>query len=114
MAEDGKAPGPYKGLYDVLSVIVTSCTMEYLISSFILLSWHDAIAVFKSQYFIGMPPPSSLVHSPKKGSLLHITLTKKNVFPTSKTGHIIAVTLYAIFSMGLIRPPKRKLEAKTQ
>uniref|UniRef100_A0A7S2ZXJ8 Lysophospholipid acyltransferase n=1 Tax=Rhodosorus marinus TaxID=101924 RepID=A0A7S2ZXJ8_9RHOD len=82
LAEDGKSPGKYKGVYDLLSFVLTHCTLMYFIISFAMLSWEASIRVFRSQYFIG---------------------------------HILAVVLYIVLSLGIIRPPKRTAsEKKTQ
>mmetsp|Transcript_36678 Transcript_36678/g.146684 ORF Transcript_36678/g.146684 Transcript_36678/m.146684 type:complete len:174 (-) Transcript_36678:4881-5402(-) len=53
LAEDGKSPGKYKGVYDLLSFVLTHCTLMYFIISFAMLSWEASIRVFRSQYFIG-------------------------------------------------------------
>lgn len=53
MAEDGKAPGPYKPLYDVLSVIATSVTLNYFIMSFVMLAFDLSIEAFRGFHFFG-------------------------------------------------------------
>jgi len=69
-------------VYDLLSFVLTHCTLMYFIISFAMLSWEASIRVFRSQYFIG---------------------------------HILAVVLYIVLSLGIIRPPKRTAsEKKTQ
>jgi lysophospholipid acyltransferase len=53
MAADGKTPGPYKPLYDVLSVIATSATVNYFIMSFVVLAYDLSISAFKGFGFVG-------------------------------------------------------------
>lgn len=50
---DGKSPGPYKPLYDVLSAITTSVTLNYFIMSFVMLAFDQSIAAFRGFGFYG-------------------------------------------------------------
>lgn len=53
MLEDGKTPGPYKGLYDILSMIATSVTLNYFIISFVMLAFDHSVAAFRGFSFFG-------------------------------------------------------------
>lgn len=81
MKEDGKSPGPYKGLYDVLSAIATSMTLNYFIMSFVMLAADLSIAAFRGFNFYG---------------------------------HWALLASLVVFNSGIIRPPKKKVVAKTE
>lgn len=53
MMEDGKTAGPLKGLYDVLSMIATSVTLNYFIMSFVMLALDQSIGAFRGFGFYG-------------------------------------------------------------
>lgn len=53
MASDGKTPGPYKALYDILSAIATSMTINYFIMSFVVLALDRSVAAFRGFGFFG-------------------------------------------------------------
>lgn len=53
MAPDGKTPGPFKPLYDVLSAIATSVTVNYFIMSFVMLAFDLSMAAFRGFGFYG-------------------------------------------------------------
>lgn len=74
MMEDGKTPGPYKGLYDVVSAIATSITLNYFIMSFVMLAFDLSITAFRGFGFYGhwvllvalLVFNSGLIKTPKK------------------------------------------------
>lgn len=51
--EDGKTPGPYKGLYDAMSIIVTSVALNYFIMSFVVLAFDRSAGAFKGFNYFG-------------------------------------------------------------
>lgn len=53
MMADGKTPGPLKPLYDVLSVIATSATVNYFIMSFVVLALDLSVTAFRAFGFVG-------------------------------------------------------------
>lgn len=53
MAADGKTPGPFKPLYDLLSAIATSMTVNYFIMSFVVLALDRSIMAFRGFGFFG-------------------------------------------------------------
>lgn len=53
MMEDGKTPGPYKPLYDVLSAIATSIALNYFIMSFVMLAFDLSVGAFRGFGFYG-------------------------------------------------------------
>lgn len=81
MAADGKTPGPYKPLYDVLSAVATTVTLNYFIMSFVMLALDLSIGAFRGFGFYG------------HGALL---------------------AALVVFKSGLIRPPPKKVAAKTE
>lgn len=81
MAADGVTPGPLKPLYDVLSAIATSVTVNYFIMSFVVLALDQSIQAFSGFGFFG---------------------------------HYALAAALAFFSAGIIKAPKKKLDAKTQ
>lgn len=81
MAADGVSPGPLKPLYDVLSAIATSVTVNYFIMSFVVLALDQSLQAFKGFGFFG---------------------------------HYVLIAALSVFATGLIKPPKKKLDAKAQ
>lgn len=75
--------------------------MMYFIASFVMLSWEASMRVFRSQYFIGNVPFS--IHYRECHWLTGFFDAAMIVF----IGHILAVILYIVLSLGIIRPPKR-------
>lgn len=53
LAEDRKTPGPYLWVYDVVSAICTSITLNYFIISFVTLAYEHAIFAFRGFDFFG-------------------------------------------------------------
>lgn len=53
MQPDGKTPGPYKPLYDLLSIIATSVTLNYFIMSFVMLAFDLSVEAFRGFGFYG-------------------------------------------------------------
>lgn len=53
MAEDGKAPGSLKWLYDIASVMATSVTLNYFVMSFVVLASSRALFAFRGFNFFG-------------------------------------------------------------
>lgn len=53
MLPDGKTPGPFKGLYDILSMLATTITLNYFIMSFVMLSFTLSVDAFRSFGFYG-------------------------------------------------------------
>lgn len=76
LLDDGKTAGPYKGVYDAMSIIATSVTLNYFIMSFVLLASDRSLAAFKGfNYFghIGLGISfavfnSSLIKAPRKNT----------------------------------------------
>lgn len=50
---NGKEPGEYKPVYDVVSAIATSITLNYFIMSFVMLAFDQSIAAFQGFGFYG-------------------------------------------------------------
>jgi lysophospholipid acyltransferase len=53
MADDGVTPGPLKPLYDLLSAIATSMTVNYFIMSFTVLAWNLSLDAFRGFGYFG-------------------------------------------------------------
>lgn len=53
MAEDGKSPGPWKWLYDIVSAVATSVTLNYFIMSFVVLALDRSLFAFAGFNFFG-------------------------------------------------------------
>lgn len=74
MEADGKTPGPYKGLYDVMSALATTVTLNYFIMSFVMLAFDLSVQAFRGFGFYGhwvllvtlVVFNSGLVRPPKK------------------------------------------------
>lgn len=53
LAADGKSPGPLKPVYDVVSAIATSMTLNYFIMSFVMLAFDLSLEAFSGFSFYG-------------------------------------------------------------
>lgn len=53
LLDDGKSGGRYKGVYDVVSAITTSVTLNYFIMSFVMLAFGDSLDAFRGFGFYG-------------------------------------------------------------
>jgi len=49
---DDKTPKGTKPIYDFFSWVFTFLSLQYVVSSFVLLDWHDSIELYTSLYFI--------------------------------------------------------------
>ena len=53
MQDDGITPGKYKGLYDVMSLMATTMTLNYFIMSFVVLALDRSLYAFRGFSFVG-------------------------------------------------------------